>query len=379
MKVQPKANNSTKYIKTILVNLGLVTAAALLFAAVFPNPVFEYGFPFLAWIALVPVLLVIRKSSIVSCAGWGAVYGFFAYALFNYWLAAFHPLAGTIVYSIYIVYLAIVFILLKLAEILFPKRAYLVQWLIWLSFEYLRTLGFLGYSYGIIGYSQWRVIPLIQIAGVTGVWGVSALVTFPSFWLAFALRGFSAENGIGKKIAACRAAVKEFFRIEKISVIVWAAALIAALVFGIVSMKDFSGYPSADIALIQHNTDPWAASNAPTSPQIIEAYRKDLVTLKRLSDQALASEPKPQLVVWSETAFVPRIYWHLIYRTNQDFWLLTKDLLDYLAAKDTPLTQEWSLQKILTKAKITALIITRRSFLKRGRLRKCTVNFTSFL
>nr|AGS53823.1 apolipoprotein N-acyltransferase [uncultured bacterium contig00054] len=101
-------------------------------------------------------------------------------------------------------------------------------------------------------------------------------------------------------------------------------------------MKDFSSYPQAQIALIQHNTDPWEASKAPTPAQVQDAYRKDLTILKRLSDQALASQPAPQMVVWSETAFVPRIHWHYTYRRDQNFWLITKDLLEYLAAQEVP-------------------------------------------
>jgi apolipoprotein N-acyltransferase len=41
-------------------------------------------------------------------------------------------------------------------------------------------------------------------------------------------------------------------------------------------------------------------------------------------------------VVWSETAFVPRIYWHETYRDDSASWLLVKELLDYLAIQDVP-------------------------------------------
>jgi apolipoprotein N-acyltransferase len=314
------------------IQLFLVLAAAVLFALSFPNLLFEDGLPFLAWFAYIPILVLIYKNSLLSCAGLGAVYGVLAYALFNYWLGSFHPLAGTITYSIYLVYMAVVFTLLKLASTLFPKKAYLVQWVIWLAYEYLRTRGFVGYAYGITGYSQWRVIPLIQIAGITGVWGVSALVTFPSFWLAAALKAFSKSEGI-KGIGA---AAVSFFRKERISAVVWAAALAASVVFGIVSNKDFSSFPQANIALIQHNTDPWEAANTPNQTQVLEAYRKDLTILKRLSDDVLARAPETQLVVWPETAFVPRIYWHTTYRDNQNFWQIVKELLDYLSTKDTP-------------------------------------------
>ena len=352
-------NNEKKgnWIFNILTHLGLIILAALLFAASFPNVLFINGLPFLAWFAYIPILIIISKNGILTCAAWGAIYGFTAYGLFNYWLGSFHPLAGAIVYSIYLIYMAVVFALLKSAAVFFPKRAYLVQWVIWLAYEYLRTTGFLGYSYGITGYSQWRMIPLIQIAGITGVWSVSAIVAFPSFWLAGALniedilprtnadkRGKMKKNQRANSYTNLRfnfalSAVKKinyFFLKEKIPAIIWAIVLAAALIFGFINMKDFSDYPSARIALIQHNTDPWAASKASNPQMVTEAYRKDLTALIRLSDEALSSEPKPQLVVWPETAFIPRIHWHSAYRENQNVWLVVRDLMEYLSKQNVP-------------------------------------------
>jgi apolipoprotein N-acyltransferase len=348
------------WIKKILTHLGLIILAAVLFAGSFPNPVFIHGFPFLTWFAYIPILVVIKKYNILTCAAWGAIYGLTAYALFNYWLGTFHPIAGTIVYSIYLIYLAVVFVFLKLAGILFPKRSYLVQWTIWLAYEYLRTKGFLGYSYGITGYSQWQMIPLIQIASITGVWGVSALVTFPSFWLAGGIQKDISPKNINneRKPAAAQNRTKDFktflfslrtfaanilfilSRREKIPAIIWVIALAATLIFGFINMKDFSDYPSAQITLIQHNTDPWEASKAPPW-QVIEAYRRDLTALIRLSNEALVSQheqglPKPQLVVWPETAFIPRIYWHTTYRDDQNSWGVVRELLEYLSVQDVP-------------------------------------------
>ncbi|MDR2952377.1 MAG: apolipoprotein N-acyltransferase, partial [Treponema sp.] len=224
--------------------------------------------------------------------------------------------------------------LLKLADALFPKRSYIVQWVIWLAWEYLRTRGFLGYSYGITGYSQWSVIPLLQIAGLAGVWGISALVLFPSFWLAAYFKDwhFIKRRDVKEETASFIL----FFRKEKVPAIAWAAALITALIFGLINTKNFSSAPKTRIALIQHNTDPWLPSKALTVKQANEEYRKDLSILKRLSDEALANLPKPQMVVWPETAFVPRIYWHETYRDSQDSWVIVKELLDYLTMKDVP-------------------------------------------
>jgi len=326
---QNTLSGSGSLFKNICIQLGLVLLSAILFAGSFPNLLIENGLPFLAWFAFLPALLVIRKNNLPQCLGWGAVYGLASYSLFNYWLSNFHPLAGTVVYSIYLVTLALVFLFLKLADVFFPRRAYLIQWLIWLAYEFLKTKGFLAYSYGITAYSQWRVIPLIQIAELTGVWGVSALVTFPSFALAEALKKMPPLREISP-------AIGDFVKKEKLPLICWTVALAAALVFGFAKNRDYSSFPSANIALVQQNTDPWDAAKAPTQYQIIQAYRRDLETLMRLSDEALSSSPKPDMVVWAETAFVPRIYWHSTYRSDQDSWLLVRELLEYLSKKDVP-------------------------------------------
>ena len=310
--------------KPFFFHLGLIALASLLFAGSFPNLLIKDGFPLFAWIAYIPVFILIRQVSLGASLCWGALYGYAAYGLFNYWLSVFHPLAGMIVGCIYLVYLAALFFFLKCAAVLFPRRAWLVQWTLWIAYEYLRTKGFLGYSYGITGYSQWRVLPLIQIAEIFGVWGVSALVVFPSAWIGAALGDWRFSRGL-KGMADALAA---FFRREKIAALVWAASLAAALVFGLAAPRDYSQFPTATIALVQHNTDPWRGG--------IEEYRKNFQILRRLSDQALEAEPKPDMVVWSETAFVPRIYWHETYRDDPASWTLVKELLEYLASKDVP-------------------------------------------
>jgi apolipoprotein N-acyltransferase len=194
MKI-PLLNN---VIRSFCVNLALTVLSVLLFAGSFPNLLIEHGFPFFAWIAYAPIFLLLYRVSLGASVFWGALYGYAAYGLFNYWLTAFHPLAGLIVGCIYLVYNAALFFLLKLAIMLFPRRGYLVQWVIWLAYEYLCTKGFLGYSYGITGYSQWRMIPLIQIANIFGVWGVSALVVFPSAWLGAMLGSGEWKKGGGE-------------------------------------------------------------------------------------------------------------------------------------------------------------------------------------
>jgi apolipoprotein N-acyltransferase len=228
--------------------------------------------------------------------------------LFMPWLRTFHPQAGIFVSLINLFYMALLFPFLKLALLLFPRKGYLLQWFLWLSYEYLRTLGFLGFSYGITGYTQWQFPALIGIASVFGVWGVSALVLFPSVYL-------GAAEG------------RNFFRREWFAAAVWLGALGGALVFGF-TQSDYSAAGTAKIALIQQNDDPWKNDTTGT--------RRTLGTLKNLSLQALKEEPDTELVIWPETAFIPRIYWHLQYRDNSESYQIVKELMDFLADKDCP-------------------------------------------
>ncbi|MDR2795268.1 MAG: apolipoprotein N-acyltransferase [Spirochaetaceae bacterium] len=305
------------FLTVFLKNAGLALLAAALFALAHPNPIFMNGLPALAWVMYLPVLVLIRRSSPPACLFWGALYGFAAFLLFNYWMGAYQFIAGVVVYTIYLCYFALLFLAMRIALVLFPRYGFILQWLIFAGFEYLRTLGFLGYPYGITGYTQWQMIPLIQVAGITGVWGVSALIIFPQTLLARYFYRFSPVKASGLRV---RGFVVSFF--------LYLIVLALCLVYGFATPHDFSDAKTARIALIQHNTDPWKDDKA--------AYQNNFRILKRLSEEALAQSPRPELVVWSETAFVPMIYWHSHYRTDSDYYAQVKELLDFLARQDIP-------------------------------------------
>lgn len=75
----------------------------------------------------------------------------------------------------------------QLAALSWLPRATL--WLIlavgWVALEMLRARLFTGFAWNLLGVSHWRQAPLIQIAAVTGVYGVSFLIC----WVSLALTG----------------------------------------------------------------------------------------------------------------------------------------------------------------------------------------------
>lgn len=313
-----QASRPARIALSIFIDLLLLGVSSVLFALSFPSFLSEWGWFPLAFFSLVPLFIVVHRSSWVTIWFYGILYGFVCYALFNFWLRTFHPLAHTIVPTIYASYFLAVLPVMKLADALFPRWGYVVQCVLWICYEYLRTQGFLAYSYGILGYSQYLFLPLIQIASLTGVWGVSLLVVFPSAFLGNALKSGLSEAG--------RRNFSSFVSSNRIVLLVYGALFLGAVVYGAASRVDYERDPRWKVALVQQNVDPWKGGN--------KAYEKSLRILLRLSTEALKEEP--DIVIWSETSFVPAIDWHTRYRTNTDAYLLVKELREYLRDQPVP-------------------------------------------
>lgn len=295
-------------------DLLLLSLGALLFALSFPNFILTWGMFPLAFVCLVPVFFVIRRARWSLIWLYGIYFVVIGLSLYSYWLVMFHPLALTITLAIYISYFLVLFPLLKLAVTLFPGHGYLLQVLIWVGYEFIKTLGFLGYSYGILGYSQYLFLPLIQLASISGVWGVSLLVVIPSALLAQVLR-----NGIRQS--------KYELKQKRVSWLVYGVVFICVVLSGIFNQYDLSEYRTWKVALIQSNIDPWKSGDA--------AYKHYLTTLLNLSDQALKYDP--DIVIWSETALVPSVRLHSSRRMNVDRYThVVKPFLEYLDTKTVP-------------------------------------------
>ena len=311
-----------RLLRTTAGEVALLLLSALLFALAHPSLVSEWGLGPLAFIAIAPLFLVLRRAGWLQVVLYGALYGYVSYAAYNYWLATFHPLAIIIVPVVYMGYLVVLFPLLKLADHLFPRYGYLVQVLLWVGYELVKSLGFLGYSYGTMGYTQYRWIDLIQIAGLTGVWGVSLLVVAASALLARLLaEAIDARTAPWRRITLVR-----FWREQRVPVLCWAVLMAASVVYGMAARNDYQADRQWRVALVQQNIDPWRGG--------FYAYEKSLDVLLRLSDAALQEDP--DIVIWSETSFVPGIDWHTRHRLDARRFALVKRLRTYLDRQTVP-------------------------------------------
>ena len=170
-------------INRLLMQILLVLSGAFFFAFANPGFIFPEGIPFFAWFMYVPVFMIVYRSQYKTVWLWGGLYGVVSYSLYTSWLATFSSVGMIAVSFEYFVLCAVLFLFLKSAETFCGKYAWIVQWLIFCGYEYIKTLGFAGFSYGVSAYTQWKNIPLIQFSAVAGVWGITALIDFCSAWL----------------------------------------------------------------------------------------------------------------------------------------------------------------------------------------------------
>ena len=304
----------------LLINIGLLLLSAIIFSLSFPSFINYVGFPFLAYFALFPAFVVIYRMNWIAAPFFGFFLGLVSYAIFNYWLFKFHIIAIFLVPLVYGIYYSMLFYVFKVSDKLFLRRSYIINSIIWVGYEYLRTKGFLGYPYGIIGYTQYLFPPLVRVSSLTGIWGISLLVVFPSAFL-----GYVFKDGFKNWLAKLKKAIIE----EKIILIIYALIFTAALSYGFINTVDVSELETWKVSLVQHNIDPWEGE--------LSAYRESLTRLKRLSSEAtLCPSGPPDIIIWSETAFVPAIEWHTRFRLDPAVYQLVRELKDFLALQTIP-------------------------------------------
>lgn len=357
--VEKKSLSLKKKIRSFLINILLLISGAFLFALSNPGFIFPEGISFFAWFAYVPVFVLIYRTSLKIVWLYGFVYGVISYMLYVSWLVTFSP-AGSLAIEIqYGLMLLAVFTCMKLCMMFFPKKGWIASFVIFCAYEYLKTVGFAGFSYGVTAYTQWKNLVLMQCAELAGVWPLSALVVFPSAWFSSVILGFTgsavSENSGSVKIenAATERAenenagrdaavdgsgrvnddrcVKSFLRSVRshgISACVWFCFFSAAVLYGCFSRKNYSELPSVKVAAIQHNTDPWLSNDS-------DDYALDVNNLIDLSKKALSQDAGIKLVVWPETSVIPPVIKHYKLRPDRSRFNIVKNFLEFVEGQNS--------------------------------------------
>lgn len=343
MKNKKNMKKQRKSLQNFVSCFLLILASVLLFILEHPGFILKNGFGLLAFFSYIPLLFAIKRCNVPYSALAGGVYGVLSYALFGFWLGKYSVPGYLAVAAGYFFILAFVCVVLKICELLFPKNYWLVQWLVLVSYEFLKTLGFAGFNYGVSGYALWRYPFLIQVCDLCGIFGFSAFVIFPSFFIFGFVQKTLEKRSLIRKIETddelfeANTHIKSITTTEEklnlcsrqssvIAAIVWIFALIFVLIYGKASKKDYQDFPKVKVLAVQTNDDPWKNG--------VNAYAENLLNVTKLTDLALEINPDVDIVVWPETAIVPAIVYQYQSKKDSARYKIITYLLDFINEKN---------------------------------------------
>ena len=317
--------NRERSLRTLCSEVLVLLASAFVLAASFPGFLTDDGIAPLVFVALIPVFMVIRNTTWRCVWFHGFLFGLVYYFFFNYWLKGFHALAIVIAPVIKGGEMLLLFLALKAIDEAFPKKGYILKGAVWAAYAYLAENWFAGYPYGNIVYALYPYPVLYQIADITGIWGIICLMVFPQA---------AAADYLYPWVMGKKGSFRLWLKSNLIPLIIWALLSVASIIYGIFSLaywEDRTPSSTMRVACVQHNHDSWKGG--------YNTYRSNFNNLKRYTTESLVTDP--DLVIWSETAFVPSVAWHTTYDAEGIVWEdihdLTIDFVEYAESIGVPL------------------------------------------
>jgi apolipoprotein N-acyltransferase len=256
----------------------------------------KFGTGLFAWIAFVPLLHALREKSPYQGFLAGFTTGFAAYIGIIYWIAyvvvhyGYLPVpVGIAVMLLLSAYLALYVALFAAGIGYFRDRGVstiLAAPLLWTSLEYVKSHLLTGFPWENLGYSQYLYAPLIQVADITGVFGLSFAIVLINVVIFDVFQAWRSHRNRKR-------------RIMRITAEVTAGCLVILMLIGYGMFrihdveKSLDQAPKIPVSLIQGNID--------QSIKWHPAFQQETVRIyKSLTQQAAPAGNG--LIVWPETA-----------------------------------------------------------------------------
>lgn len=270
-------------------------ASGLLLTLSFPKA----GLSWLAFFALAPWLISLPSLTLKQSFFSGLISGLFHFITLIYWIiptvhiyGGLHPILAGSTLVLLCFYLALY---PALFAFLFKKLnpgAFFTPVLsacLWTGLEYIRTYAFTGFSWGSLGYSQYSNLLLIQIADLSGVYGVSFLIVLINYGVAD-LYIFLKRKKEEKR--------------PFLSMLLTVILIFATLVYGQLRLSAIdarmASAPKPAIAVVQGNIE--------QDLKWTEAFKNETVQKYLLLSKTTLKD-EPELIIWPETA-LPFYYGH---------------------------------------------------------------------
>ncbi|MFH1051129.1 MAG: apolipoprotein N-acyltransferase [bacterium] len=281
-------------IKTKTYILGLMSG--ILLALSYP----PFPFHYLAFFGFIPLLYALEERN-GEKSFWLIYLNFFLYhTITNWWIGSWQPNADPflIASGVILSFFHPLFFLVPVYAYLFIRKKLgtcTALWLfpfLWTAFEWLHSLGEMSYPWLTIGYTQAYNPLWIQIADISGIWGVSFLIILINSLIA---RIFIMRDSYHLSFAS-------YFKSGKAGMFFLLIVILVILpyIYGLIRTNEFihanllKNNKTVKIGIIQPNINPWAKWEKNVLLQVTEHLR--------IQDSILKVEHDIELFLWPETA-----------------------------------------------------------------------------
>ncbi|MDD5059516.1 MAG: apolipoprotein N-acyltransferase [Candidatus Omnitrophica bacterium] len=258
-----------------MISFALSSIAAILLSLSFSS----FNLWQFAWFGFIPLFIALENKTLRQSLLIAYICGIIFWSFTIYWLVHV-TLLGQIILILYLsLYFAAFGLCLTLARRASANGVLLIP-CFWVLFEYIRSHLFTGFPWALAAFSQYKNLPVIQIADITGAWGVSFLVLLVNVLIYAVIR-----RSLKPKV-----------------ILVFTAVFFLSLVYGFYKLnynsKDQAGSQPFKISVIGGNI----AQDIKWNKQAVEFIQKNYEELT-----AKAALDSPDLIIWPE-ASVPALW-----------------------------------------------------------------------
>jgi apolipoprotein N-acyltransferase len=258
----------------------LALASGVALALSFPN----YNLSLLAWIAVTLLVLASCGARPASSPLYGFLHGLVFYPVCVPWIDVVLRQYGDVsaldsagILGLIAIVGGILCALFSLGVALASRRSRLLACalapLLWVTIEFARVhLPIIGFPWNLAGYAASGNLALVQLTAVTGIWGLS-----------FVVSGYGALVAYAILAGAQRA---------------WKAVLIATAVLVLIALGGHHFVPTATPRYVAHLVQTNFAQSYDYPPDWMQVHAGDLDQLEQISVDAARREPG--LIVWPE-------------------------------------------------------------------------------
>jgi apolipoprotein N-acyltransferase len=249
----------------------------------------KFGSGIIAWVALVALIYALKDARLSEGFFLGLITGLICHIGILYWIIYVVVHYGNLPYYAGICAMLLLAVYLSLYTALFASGVIFFRQkniplvfaapLLWTGLEYAKSHLFTGFPWENLAYSQYLYTPIIQIADITGIYGITFVIVMVNVIIYDVLTMKPGRKRItGEIIAGC-------------------IIILVVCVYGVLKIqymeKALKDADTIDVSIIQGNID----QNIKWNPQ----FQKETINVyKNLSLTKAASGSS--LIVWPETA-----------------------------------------------------------------------------